>query len=65
MNKDDFLGKLQLQAEKQAKLHHSRFLPAQLDFITSFIGHHPWQVMMVVSFVTALGVEVVSRWGVL
>jgi hypothetical protein len=62
MNKDDFLAQLQLQAEKQAKLHHSRFFPTQLDGLTSFVGRYPWQVMAVASFLTALLVEVLVRW---
>jgi hypothetical protein len=61
MNKGDFLVQLQQQAEKQAKLHTSRVFPSQLDAFTSFVGHYPWQVMAVFSFVTALLVELLER----
>lgn len=62
MNKGDFLAQLQIQAEKQAKLHHSRLLPTQLDGLTSFVGHYPWQVMACLSLVAALLVEFLARW---
>lgn len=61
MNKGDFLAQLQQQAEKQAKLHTSRIFPSQLDALTSFVGHYPWQVMAALSFMTALLVELLER----
>jgi hypothetical protein len=62
MDKQVFLHQLQLQAEKQARLHYTRLLPPQLDFVTSFIGHYPWQVILVLSALTALVTEIVLRW---
>jgi hypothetical protein len=52
----DFLKRLQSEASLQARLHQQRFLPAQLDVITSFIGRYPWQVVLVLSGLTAAGV---------
>lgn len=67
MHKQAFLAQLQQQAEKQAKLHHARFLPKSVDGLTSIIGRYPWQVLVVSSGVTAIVLEViraVSRSGV-
>lgn len=54
MIENDFLAQLQSQAQKQAVLHEKRILPRQLDGITSFIGNYPWQVIGVLSLLTAL-----------
>jgi hypothetical protein len=54
MRDQDFLSLLQQQAAKQAKLERYRFLPSELDMFTSFIGTYPWQVIGVVSGITAL-----------
>jgi hypothetical protein len=54
----EFLQQLQSQAEKQAKLHDVRFIPAQLDGLTSLVGRYPWQTVFVLSGVTALLLEV-------
>ena len=58
MANQNFLQELQLQAQKQSKLHHRRFLPSQLDFLTSFIGKYSWQSLLVLSLVTAIYLQV-------
>ncbi len=60
-NKKQFLEKLQEQAQLQARLNSNRFLPTQLDSFTSFFGRYPWQVLLVASGITSLGIEVLSR----
>jgi uncharacterized protein YlaN (UPF0358 family) len=59
-SQQQFLEQLQRQAEKQAKLHHLRFIPPQLDNLTSLVGRYPWQVMLVLSALTAIVLEVVT-----
>ena len=49
-----FLTELENLAQSQAKLNQSRLIPARLDPVTSFIGNHPWQVILVLSLATAL-----------
>lgn len=53
----DFLVKLQSEAKLQSRLNTTRFFPPQLDGVTSFIGKHPWQVILAVSGLTALSIE--------
>ncbi|HYD34897.1 MAG TPA: hypothetical protein VD999_02420 [Vitreimonas sp.] len=53
----DFLGKLQAEAARQARLHEHRFFPPQLDFLTSFIGRYPWQTSGALALLTALVLE--------
>lgn len=60
LSSEDFLTKLKYEAESQAKLEKTRFLPAELDTVTSFIGRHPWQVLVVSSGITALALEAVK-----
>ena len=57
MTENTFIKQLQEQAQKQAQLHQKRLLPRQLDVITSFIGNYPWQVILVLSGITALMIE--------
>ena len=54
MPDQDFLQQLQIQAQKQAVLHEKRVFPRQFDGITSFIGNYPWQVIGILSLVTAV-----------
>lgn len=51
---EDFLSELQRQASLQAPLNQKRWLPKQVDPITSFIGNYPWQTLLIISGVTAL-----------
>lgn len=55
----DFLHQLELQAQKQALLNEKRFLPKQLDFLTSLIGRYPWQFCLSLSFLVAVVFELV------
>ncbi len=57
MKSNDFLNKLQHQAQKQAVLHEKRFLPRQLDWIASLIGNYAWQIILLLSFSTAVIIE--------
>lgn len=56
----DFLSKLQVEAQLQARLHSHKILPDKLDLVASFIGHYPWQVILVASGLTAIGIEALS-----
>lgn len=62
MQTSNFIAKLEQEAARQAELSRRRWLPPQLDSLTSFIGNYPWQVLLVISGVTALVVEIVTRW---
>lgn len=55
--KMDFLSKLQFEAQMQARLHANKVLPDKLDSIAAFVGNYPWQVLLVISGLTALGIE--------
>jgi hypothetical protein len=48
----DFLSLLQKEAAHQAVLHQKRWLPTQLDGVTSFIGRYPWQVCAMLATLT-------------
>lgn len=54
----DFLLKLQEEAKFQAKLAHSRLLPAKLDWLTSLVGRYPWQTVLFLSVLVSLTIEV-------
>jgi len=58
MQDNDFLKKLQKEAEFQAQLENKRVLPKRLDFFTSFVAMHTWQVVLGAAFVTAVVLEV-------
>lgn len=60
LSKLDFLSKLKHEAHAQAKLEKTRFIPAELDAVTSFIGKHSWQVLVISSGITSLLLEVVK-----
>ncbi len=53
-----FLNELQQQAKLQAPLNTVRWLPKEVDPITSFIGKYPWQVLLVLSGVTAVLIRI-------
>lgn len=63
LSQQDFLTKLKAEAQSQAKLEKSRFLPPELDSVTSFIGRHPWQVLLVASGLTSLLLELI-KWTI-
>ena len=60
-NFDTFLVELQKEAEEQAKLSRTRILPSQLDWLTSAIGNYPWQTVAMLSFATAVLVQLVKN----
>lgn len=59
MSQANFLAKLQQEAEIQAQLQSHRLLPTQLDGLTSFIGRYSWQVILVLSGLSALVLGIV------
>lgn len=60
LSSNEFLKKLKQEAEAQAKLEKQRFLPQELDGLTSFVGRHPWQVLVIASGLTSLGLELLK-----
>jgi hypothetical protein len=60
LSKNDFLTKLKQEAQLQAKLEATRFIPVELDFLTSFVGKHPWQVLVVSSGIISLALELMK-----
>lgn len=56
----DFLSRLQVEAQLQARLHSHKILPDQLDVLASFVGRYPWQVLVIASGLTALGIEALA-----
>jgi hypothetical protein len=54
LGNQDFLAQLQQQAELQATLNTSRVLPKQADWLTAFIGNHPWQTLVILSTLSTL-----------
>lgn len=57
MKQSDFLLQLESQAKKQAILHEKRILPWQLDRFTAIVGNYPWQIILGLSFLTAVTIE--------
>jgi hypothetical protein len=55
-----FIERLQEEAALQSRLHSQRLLPKQLDSLTSLVGNYPWQVILVVSGLTALILETMT-----
>lgn len=53
-SKKQFLLELQKQASLQAPLNSVRWLPKQVDPITSFIGKYSWQTLLILSGVSAV-----------
>jgi len=54
-----FLLRLQNEASQQAKLEKERLLPKQIDKVSSFVAEHPWQVVLLLSFLTSIFVTLV------
>lgn len=61
MKAQQFLEELRAEAATQAKLERTRFLPKELDLITSYIATHAFWVLLVLSACSAALVEV-SQW---
>lgn len=49
-----FLDKLQSEAKLQARLQQRKIIPQQLDWLGNLVGRKPWQVLLIVSGMTAL-----------
>jgi len=49
-----FLRKLQIQAQLQSTLSSSHILPKQTDWLLSLIGNHPWQTVVVLATISTL-----------
>lgn len=60
MKNQAFLHQLQHLAAKQAVLNEKRFLPKQLDIVSALVGNYPWQVLIIVSGLTAFLLEIVK-----
>lgn len=58
---NQFLRQLQEQAELQAHLSTSRILPKHADFLTTFIGNHPWQTIVFLSTISTIIMIVIHR----
>ncbi|NCO12475.1 MAG: hypothetical protein GW754_04405 [Candidatus Pacebacteria bacterium] len=57
--KNDFLKELQKEATTQKKLNEERIFPEFLDEITSFIGIHSWQTLLILSVLSTILVELI------
>lgn len=57
---EDFLKKLQDEAQQQQKLYNSRIIPKAFDPLTSFIGEHTLVVLFLLATVSALVVELIK-----
>jgi hypothetical protein len=55
----DFLTRLQQEANIQSKLNVHKILPDKLDTVTAFIGKHTIAVILFLSFFTALLIELI------
>jgi len=65
MKKNDdsqLLLKLQSEAKLQSQLYANRLMPEQLDSFTSLIGRYPWQSLVLMSGILAIGVELFRYW---
>lgn len=56
-----FLRQLQEQAELQAHLSTTRILPKHADWLTTFIGNHPWQTLVLLSTVSTIIMIIIHR----
>lgn len=57
----DFLKRLELEAERQAKLQHNSVLPEQMEWLARLVAEYSWQSILVLAAVTALSIEL-ARW---
>ncbi|MBW7944786.1 hypothetical protein H3C70_05315 [Patescibacteria group bacterium] len=56
-----FLQELQRQAELQSQLSTTRILPRHADWLTTLIGNHPWQTLVVISTVSTIVMFLLDR----
>ena len=57
---EDFLKKLQKEAQSQQKLYNSRIIPQAFDPITSFIGENALLTLFVASIFSAVVVKLLT-----
>jgi len=57
---DDFLKKLQNEAQQQKKLYNSRIIPKAFDPLTSFIGENTLLTLFSFSFLSSLMLELIK-----
>ncbi len=64
MKADLFMQRLHTEAALQAKLQHTRFLPRELDVLSSWVATHAFLVILIASFLSAVTVALMtgSRW---
>ncbi len=55
-----FLERLQTEALKQSYLQRYRWLPKQADVITSYIGQHTWQFLVLSSIIGTLLLQILK-----
>lgn len=53
----DFLQRLQREAALQATVTQRRWLPSSVDWLTAIVGRYSWQVCLVLSFISAILVQ--------
>jgi hypothetical protein len=56
-NTSHFITTLQREAKRQSSLNQTRFFPQSLDPFTALVGNYPWQILLVLSGITAIVVE--------
>lgn len=56
-----FLKQLQAQAELQSHLSTTRILPERADRLTTFVGNHPWQTLIVLSTVSTIVMFLIGK----
>lgn len=57
---EDFLKKLQHEAQQQKKLYNSRIIPKAFDPITSYIGENTLLTLSLLAIISAIIVEVIK-----
>lgn len=58
MANNNFLSQLEKEAQLQAKLQQKKLLPERFGAVASFIARYPWQVIALLSGLTALVIGV-------
>lgn len=56
-----FVDRLQTEALKQAQLENTRLLPKNIDWLARLIGTHPWQMLLLTSFLTTILIELLTN----
>lgn len=56
-----FLQQLQEQAELQSHLSTTRMLPQRADWLTTFVGNHPWQTLVGLATISTIVMVVIGK----